>query len=172
MHTHKVIDLIGDYRSFFQDIVLRLTNLSIDVQGLPISHIAYRVETLDEYRRIQDGLIYCSKSWVETQFNGRAISIFELDEPIDLAPGYTCSVIELPAPRAAHTYPDGLEHAAFYMETGFDAFTQQHANLITGYKDRRPYCEPAFIQFDNGTVARFYNMTLRDLVEKQGWVLK
>jgi len=46
---------------------------------------------------------------VETQFNGRAVSILILKEPLLLEDGFTVSMIELPAPRAVHMYPSGLE---------------------------------------------------------------
>ena len=64
---------------------------------------------LPEYENLRDETKNFCSEFVETQFNGRAVSILILKEPLLLEDGFTVSMIELPAPRAVHMYPSGLE---------------------------------------------------------------
>jgi len=78
-------------------------------------------------------------------------------------------LIELPAPREAHTYPTGLEHLGINVGEKLPEFKEKYKDVITGVKDRRPYCYPAFITFENGTSAKFYERSLREVILLQGW---
>ncbi len=163
--------LIGDYEGFFAEVKAGLDGIGIDISRMPLSHLNYRVETAAEYVRVRDGLKAHCRQFVETQFNGRAVSILVLEVPVKLADGYEVSVIELPAPRPAHMYPRGLEHLGIVVGEDLPAFKAKYARVITGVKDRRPYCFPAFITFAGGVTAKFYERDLLEVVRMQGWEL-
>lgn len=169
--VNKLISLIGDYQTFFSDALHRMKTLGMDVQGRPMSHLTYRTETLPEYYFLRDELKQYCGEYVETQFNGRAVAIHILAEPLLLEDGFTVSMIELPAPRRVHMYPSGLESFGVVMEN-LPAFISKHQAQLTGIKDHGEYCQPAFVTFDNDKTAKFYDISLREIVKLQGWEIE
>ena len=168
--THNNIqDLIGNYHAFFSDLLHRMKKIGIKIAGMPMSHLLYRTTTLPEYHYLRDELKkYCSE-FVETQFNDRAVSILILNEPLLLEDGFTVSMIELPAPRAAHMYPSGLESIGVVVGKELPVFIQKHKPVLTGLKDHGQHCQPAFVTFANDKTAKFYDISLREIVILQGW---
>lgn len=139
------------------------------MNGMPMSHLLYRVATIPEYETLRDQLkVFCSE-FVETQFNGRAVSILILKEPLMLEDGFTVSMIELPAPRSVHMYPSGLESIGVIVGKILPEFIKQYNNVLTGVKDHGEHCQPAFITFNNDKTAKFYDISLREIVLLQGW---
>jgi predicted metalloenzyme YecM len=164
--------IIGNYQEFFSDLLHRMKQSGINIHGMPLSHLLYRTVTIPEYEKLRDGLKnYCSE-FVETQFNGRAVSILILREPLLLEDGFTVSMIELPAPRSAHMYPSGLESIGVIVGNPLPEFIEQHSPVLTGIKDHGQHCQPAFITFDNDKTSKFYNISLREIVMLQGWEIE
>lgn len=168
----KIDTLIGDYQAFFADLLHRMKAVDIDIQGMPLSHLLYRTVTLPEYETVRDGLTAFCREFVETQFNGRAVSVLVLEEPLLLAKGFQVSVIELPAPRAVHMYPSGLESIGVTVGNTLPAFIEQHKSVLTGIKDHGEHCQPAFITFDNDKTSKFYDISLEAIVALQGWSME
>jgi len=48
-------------------------------------------------------------------------------------------------------------------------FIKAHNAVLTGVKEHGEHCQPAFITFDNDKTAKFYNISLREIVLLQGW---
>lgn len=168
----KIKQLIGDYETFFSDLLYRLKKLDIDVTGMPMTHLLYRVTTLPEYENLRDQLkVFCSE-FVETPFNGRAVSILILEKPLILEDGFMVSMIELPAPRPVHMYPSGLESIGLFVGESLPKFKNQYKNVLTGVKEHGQYCQPAFVTFENDKTVKFYDYTLRDIVLLQGWTFE
>lgn len=157
-----VQQIIGDYKAFFSDILVRLTKVFIDIEGMPISHLCYRVTTIPEYEKTRDQLKAFCAAYAETRYNERPISMLLLKEPLVLSEDYSVSLIELPAPRTAHTYQSGLEHVGIIVGETLPRFKELYKAVLTGEKDRGPYCQPAFITFDNGKTAKFYERSLQE----------
>ena len=167
----NIQNLIGDYQTFFSDLLHRMKKVSIHIQPMPLSHLLYRTSTMPEYTELRDELKkYCSE-FVETQFNGRAVSILILAKPLLLEDGFTVTMIELPAPRSAHMYPSGLESIGVTIGNNLPEFIRQHNHVLTGVKDHGQHCQPAFITFDNDKTAKFYDISLREIVILQGWTI-
>lgn len=164
--------LIGDYEKFFSILLRNLKSVGIDMSGMPMSHLLYRTSTLSEYEDLRDKLLKFCAEFVETQFNGRAVSILILKKPLVLEDGFTVSMIELPAPRLAHMYPSGLESIGVVVGKELPAFIRKYKSVITGIKDHGIHCQPAFVTFDNDLTAKFYDISLREIVILQGWEIK
>lgn len=162
-------EIIGDYDTFFSDLLLRLRKIGIDVNGMPLSHLTYRATTTQEYVKLRDKLKTFCKEFAETQFNGRAVSILVLRNPLTLEDGFTVSVVELPAPRPAHIYPSGLEHVGIIVGNKLQDFNERYKDKLTGTKDHGIHCQPSFVAFDNGKTVKFYDRPLTKIVELQGW---
>lgn len=168
---NQLRQLIGDYQSFFSDLLSRLKKSGIDITGMPMSHLLYRTTTQSEYEKLRDGIKSLCSEFVETQFNDRAVSILILKKPLVLEDGHTVSMIELPAPRPAHMYPSGLESIGIVVGKNLPEFIKTHKAVLTGVKDHGTHCQPAFITFDNDKTAKFYDISLREIVILQGWTI-
>jgi predicted metalloenzyme YecM len=151
---------------FVASLQEHLAACGIDVSAMPISHVCWRVVTLDGYHEMRHALLPSCSEAAEGIFNGRPISMLWLRE--DLAAGAGTPLIELPAPRAAHVYPDGLEHVGF-VAGDIEAFFARHAATLDGIKDRGSDVQAPFLTFPDGATAKFYRRPLREIVERDGW---
>jgi hypothetical protein len=69
-------------------------------------------------------------------------------------------------------YPSGLESIGVIVGDKLPQFIAQYNHVLAGIKDHGQYCQPAFITFDNDKTAKFYDISLEDIVVFQGWQLK
>jgi len=169
---NNIEKIIGNYQDFFSDLLHRMKKSGINIHGMLLSHLLYRTATMPEYEKLRDELKnYCSE-FVETQFNGRAVSILILEKPLLLEDGFTVSMIELPAPRSVHMYPSGLESIGVIVGKQLPEFINQYNDVLTGVKDHGQHCQPAFITFDNDKTSKFYDISLREIVILQGWEIE
>jgi predicted metalloenzyme YecM len=164
----EIENIIGDYGAFFADLRRRIERTGIDITGYPVSHVAFRTETHDEYLEVRDCLRAFCLSDVENVWNGRPIDKLLLRDPLALGDDFRTSLIELIPPVYRQEYPMGLEHAGIVIGATFDEFIEQHRPLFTGQQDQGPYCQPVYITFDNDRTVKFYRYSLRDVVEKEG----
>ena len=44
--------------------------------------------------------------------------------------------------------------------------------MLTGVKDHGEHCQPAFVTFDNEKTAKFYDISLNEIVTLQGWEIE
>lgn len=168
----KIKDIIGNYEEFFSDLLQRMKKCGINITNMPISHFLYRTTTIPEYEELRNKLKKLCCEFVETQFNDRPVSILILKNPLLLEDGFTVSMIELPAPRAAHIYPSGLESIGVIIGKALPEFINKHNNVLTGVKNHGQHCQPAFITFDNDKTSKFYDISLREIVKLQGWEIE
>lgn len=168
-NSFDITHIIGDYKAFFSDLLYRMHNIGIDCIGMPLSQLLYRVSTVTEYEQLRDQLKPFCREFVETEFNGRAVSIAILKEPLILSRGFTVSVIELPAPRLAHMYPTGLESVGIHVGSDLPEFNRKYRDVLMGIKDHGTYCKPSFVTFDNEKTVKFYDYSLSEIVLLQGW---
>lgn len=161
-------NIIGDYRAFFADLVRRLEEAGIDVANRPLSHLAYRTATHPEYEEVRERIRRFSTADVENVWNGRPIDKLLLSKPLALAGDTKVSLIELIPPPHQRAYPMGLEHCGIVIGESFEEFISTHNSVLTGRQDQGPFCQPAYITFENNRTVKFYRFSLRDVVEKEG----
>lgn len=161
-------DILGDYRAFFADLRARLSAAGIDIAGCPVSHLAYRTATVDEYLRARDRLRACCVAEVENVWNGRPIGKLLLARPLELDGEFAAPLIELIPPPHRQAFPMGLEHVGIVIGGHFDAFCKTHDAVLGGQQDQGPYCQPVYITFANGRTVKFYRHSLKDVVEMEG----
>lgn len=160
--------ILGDYRAFFADLLTRLDAAGIDVSGRPLSHIAYRTGTMDEYRRVRRQILVHCDSEVENVWNGRPIGKLLLREPLPLDASFDVSLIELIPPKHQRTYPMGLEHVGFVLGDEHAEFAVRHRDVLTEQQDQGPWCQPWVITFRNNRSVKFYREGLKEVVEREG----
>lgn len=164
----QVEALIGDYRRFFGDLLERSARAGMLLEGCPVSHLAYRTETLEDYGRLRDRLRALCSADVENVWNGRPIDKLLLEEPLELGDGFRTSLIELIPPVHRQDYPMGLEHAGIVVGDAYDAFRARHRHVLTGQQDQGPFCQPLYVTFGNNRTLKFYRWSLKDVVEMEG----
>ncbi len=164
--------ILGDFAGFYEQQYQRLLALGIDIRGLPLSHLAFRTKTIEEYLEIRNQLEpFCSAN-VENIWGGRPISKMELKTPLVLSREASTSLIELIPPEHADEYQDvyklGLEHIGIVLGEEFENFGKQCAPLITGQQDQGPFCNPFFITFEDQSNVKFYLRSLKEVCILEG----
>jgi predicted metalloenzyme YecM len=159
---------IGDYQCFFEEILSRLARIGIDVESYPVSHVAFRVESIAEYFACRDRLETVSIANVENVWSGRPISKILLRTPLTLGVNHAVGLIELIPPPHRPGYPMGLEHVGFTLGDQFDAFADRYDASITAHQDQGPHNQPLLITFENGRSAKFHRRGLYDVIVMEG----
>ncbi len=161
-------DIIGDYQAFFSLQLGRLNDIHIDISGCEISHLAYRTKTYQEYlgkrKKIET---YCTSN-IENVWNGRPMSIMQLEEPLVLRVGIEVRVIELIPPVHRRVYKMGLEHFGVVIGDDVDEFCRKHRSKLTGQQFQSEECEPYYVTFyGDFTTVKFYRNPLLEICESQ-----
>jgi len=112
-------ETIGDYNVFVLTGLQHLAQVGIDIQGMPIDHIAYRVADINTFDSKKIALLRLSKAWAENEHNGRLIAKFVLRDPI-VIDDRQISLIELPSPKPGIHYNNGLEHFEVVTDDNLD----------------------------------------------------
>jgi predicted metalloenzyme YecM len=122
-----IIDILGDHSPFLNTIFEKLSRLRVDVSGLELDHICYRVETLEMYNSINSRLSKIAERISENEVAGRPISIWKLYDPINFK-GRNINFLEIPAPKNRH-YDEGYQHIEFVIAEPFDDFMAKYASV-------------------------------------------
>ena len=161
-------NLIGDYQAFFSLALRRLSNLHIDISGCELSHLACRTETYEEYLQAREKIERHCISNVENIWNGRPMSIMQLEEPLDLGLGFEVGVIELIPPVHQRIYKMGMEHIGVIIGDSVDEFSRKHRTELTGQQFQSKECEPCYVTFyEDFTTVKFYRNSLLRICESQ-----
>jgi predicted metalloenzyme YecM len=163
----RIEQIIGDYQAFVSDLTQRCAASSIPIENLRMSHLLYRVSSLEEYGQTLEALMGLCDEFVETKFNGRPIAILILKKPL-VIDALSFSTLELPAPREGKVYPSGLESMGVVVGSRLPAFAKEYERILTGIKDQGNLSQPAFLTFDNGKTVKFYDISIQELMIIQG----
>ncbi len=162
------IEVLGDYAQFYAKQAERLRKLGIDIDGLEVSHLAFRTETRAEYLTVRQILETICSANVENIWNGRPISKLLLREPLQLSQNATTSLIELIPPVHQTIYRMGLEHVGIVVGEAFAAFGKSHSHKLTGQQDQGEFNQPYFITFRDHTNVKFYRYSLQQVCIIEG----
>ena len=161
-------DIIGDCQAFFSLQLGRLNDIHIDISDCEISHLAYRTETYEEYLQKREKIErYCTSN-IENVWNGRPMSIMQLEEPLVLSVGFEVRVIELIPPVHRRVYKMGMEHFGVVIGNCVDEFSRKHRPALTSQQFQSEECEPYYVTFyDDFTTVKFYRKPLLEICESQ-----
>lgn len=122
-------EVLGNYEEFVNRIGTGLTILGVKRKLLlQLDHLCYRVETVDRYHEAVQELGKRGVRLTANKINGREISVFELEQPVE-ADGWKIPFVEVPMPKRGQPYSEGLEHAEFVVGN-LKEFEQAHPNLL------------------------------------------
>lgn len=102
--------------AFLDEAFAFITELGLDVSGLPLDHIALRYKNAADVDALANELKEQGEIISDAIIKGRIIYIFKLHQPL-VYKNYSIPCVELPYPAADHKYPnDGWEHIEFVLE--------------------------------------------------------
>jgi predicted metalloenzyme YecM len=166
--NQKSIEILGDYTQFYAMQAERLQKFGIDIDGLEVSHLAFRTETLDEYLIMRQKLETICSANIENTWNGRPISKLLLREPLQLSQNATTSLIEIIPPVHQSIYKMGLEHVGIVVGENFSDFGKLYSHHFSGQQDQGEFCQPYFITFPDHTNVKFYRYSLQKVCILEG----
>jgi predicted metalloenzyme YecM len=158
-------DIIGDYVGFAAQQRDRLLARGIDIAPYALSHLAVRVADWDLYVLQRTLLERHARANRENVWNGRPISLIMLAEPLVVLDGKPVSRIELIPPVHQRVYRMGLEHLGVVVGEGFDAFSRDHRDALTGQQFQSAAVDPVYVLFEDFTHVKFYRRSFFDVVE-------
>jgi predicted metalloenzyme YecM len=162
-----IADIIGDYRAFAVMQRDRLVARGIDIAPYPLSHLAVRVAEWDLYVQQRTLLERHARTNHENVWNGRPISKIVLAEPLEVLDGTPVSNIELIPPVHQRVYRMGLEHLGVVVGEGFDDFSREHRDVLTGQQFQSSAVDPVYVLFEDFTHVKFYRRSFFDVVEEE-----
>jgi len=164
----SIKNIIGDYQAFFLLQLGRLNDIHIDISGSEISHLAFRTKTGQEYLRKRGEIERHCTSNIENIWNGRPMSIMQLEEPLVLSAGFEVRVIELIPPVHRRVYKMGMEHFGVVIGDSVDEFSLKHRPELSGQQFQSEECEPYYVTFyEDFTTIKFYRQPLLKICESQ-----
>jgi len=161
-------NIIGDYQAFFSLQLGRLNDIQIDTSGCEISHLAFRTKTDQEYLRKREEIERLCTSNIENVWNGRPMSIMQLEEPLVLGAGFQVRAIELIPSVHRRVYKMGMEHFGVVIGDFVDEFSLKHRSELTGQQFQSEECELNYVTFyEDFTTVKFYRQPLLKICESQ-----
>lgn len=138
----------------------------MDVRGLQLDHLCYRVGTTERYALLREALCNESELLAETMISGRPIATFRLHAPI-IHGARAIHLVELPAPKPGSAYTEGWEHAEFVVNEDLLAFTQRHAHLNWDLTDLdKPMNADVRLRLGDFSV-KFHRMALDEVIRRE-----
>lgn len=165
--TNSFEELISAAFPFLNTILEDLKNVDIDVSGLEMDHICFRVEYLEQYDTLKSILAKHSVLLVEHDINGRLIASYRLFEPIIIG-AFSIEVFELPAPKKGSPYALGYEHVEFVTDVSLEDFLLRYPNLkwdLSGID--KEINRDIRLQFDSGFSVKFHEQSLEKVVQAE-----
>jgi predicted metalloenzyme YecM len=156
----------GDPAPFLQSILEGLAQNEVDVSGLEMDHICYRVADPARYLQLRKVLDQLGVLLSEITPSGREIATYALEMPI-LFKGKEIPLFELPAPRPDKVYPEGYEHVEFVVQELLDEFLSHYPGLsfdLSGM--HKPVNPEVGLSFGN-IAAKFHTRALRDVIRDE-----
>ncbi len=119
----------NDAQLFAEKLSKQLTLQKINIHPYKADHICFRCESQDDYSNYKSLLNTLGQLLTESPVNGRLISTFKLNKPIESTLG-DIALIELPAPKAGKFHATGFEHVEFVLSESIDNFHKKHPHLV------------------------------------------
>jgi len=148
---------------FLQRLFAALEQNGVDVRGMQLDHLCYRVGTTERYALLRNKLCDKGELLAETMIGGRPIATFRLHAPI-IHGARAIHLLELPAPKPGSPYAEGWEHAEFVVNEDLLAFTQRHAHVNWDITDLdKPMNADVRLRL-GGISVKFHRMALDEVI--------
>ncbi len=158
--------IIGDYDIFLDSVFAMIEDIDLDVEKLPVDHLCYRVETLNEYEEVKNLLSPLGHLLTEAEINGRPISTFKLHQAI-VYKNRSIPMIELPAPKEEKAYKSGLEHLEFVTKEPLQKIVNRYPMVAFETYGIHKKVNPDITLKLGAYCIRFHNDDLETIIKKE-----
>ena len=149
---------------FLDELNKELNLLSINMLGLNLDHLCYRVATETRYSEMKLFLTGVGDLLVESEVGGRPIATFKFNTPI-IYKNLRIPLIELPAPKNNSKYSEGFEHVEAVISQSFAEFMRQHSQLQFDLSAANKKINPEIrIKLPNNISIKFHHQSLEDVI--------
>jgi len=149
--------------AFLEQLFAGLELVGVDVSGMHLDHLCYRVGTTERYAQLKQALCDDGELLAETIIGRRPIATFRLHAPI-IHGHRAIQLVELPAPKPGRPYAEGWEHAEFVVNEDLLPFTERHPLVTWDLGDlNKPVNASVRIRLGDIRV-KFHRMTLDEVI--------
>ena len=149
---------------FLKEILKNLAANQLNINDLFIDHICFRVSSNERYGYLKAHLAKANELLVESEINGRNISVFKLKDPIKIQ-HWEIPLLELPSPKTGSDYQEGWEHLECVTQESLEFFMEQNAHLEFDLKGfSKPVNREIRLKFSCGNV-KFHEQSLEEVIE-------
>ena len=128
MNKITFLEFTSHAHDFLQSLFLVLDKNKIVIEkNWNIDHLCYRTTTDADYVETKKYFFEFSKLLIESEVNGRLISTFKLQRPIQYQ-DWTIDLVELTAPKIGKQPQGGFEHIEVVVDVPFDAIKKRFAH--------------------------------------------
>lgn len=153
-------------KAFLERLFAALELVDVDVSGMQLDHLCYRVGTTERYALLRNKLCDEGELLAETIIGGRPIAAFRLHAPI-IHGTRAIHLVELPAPKPGSPYTEGWEHAEFVVDEDLLSFTQRYPQLIWDITDLgKPMNADVRLRLGDISV-KFHRMALDVVIQQE-----
>ena len=159
MRSMKCETLLGAADPFLSRLFAALEQDGLEVAGYELDHLCYRVSSRERYEALKTGMADYGRVLSEKEIGGRPIATFELTSPIVFA-DRQIPCLEIPAPKAGSSYPEGFEHAEFVIDRPFAEFMAAYPHLDFDTKGMHKEVNPEIRLAYEGFSVKFHHHPL------------
>ena len=128
MNTITLSDFKSQAHDFLRSLFLILDQNKIIVEkNWNIDHLCFRTATEADYVETKKQFSEFSKLLIESEVNGRLISTFQLQQPIQFN-DWSIDLVELPAPKHGKITARGFEHIEIVVDVPFETIKKRWAH--------------------------------------------
>jgi hypothetical protein len=145
--------------TFFQQI----SNVGLDISGLPLDHIAYQASSSTDYEKIFPEFEKLGSLVNEEIIGGRRVAVFKLENPIQYKE-YKIPALELIEPREGQVIESALQHAEFVV-SNFESYLEKYLDIdwdtSSMHREEFPHLK---LNFENGLTLKFLQKPILELL--------
>jgi len=156
-----------NYIAFLNSFFEQLANVSLDISGLPLDHIAYQASSEEDYESKLPEFLKLGELVSEEIIGGRRVAVIRLDKPLSYK-DYEIPALELIEPKDGQRCESDLQHAEFVVDKPFEKYIEQYPeiNWDTNSMHRDEFSHLK-LNFDNGLTLKFLQMPILELLAKK-----
>lgn len=128
-----------------------------------IDHLCFRTSSQENYLLTQKQFQSFSKLLIESEVNGRLISVFKLESPIVFR-DWEIDLIEVPAPKKGKPYENGFEHIEVVCDLDFEEIKSRYVQFQFDESGlSKNFNQELEIAFD-GFAVKFHQLSLESVI--------
>lgn len=163
---NSIHDLLGNPTTFLKTIFKNLQVDGFNANDYFLDHICYRTESAEHYNSLKISLLKENELLVESEINGRNISVFKLKQPIEFL-GREIPLLELPSPKANSFYKKGWEHVEFVIDESLDTFLEKNNHLEFDKKGFSKKLNRDLRRKYDGVSVKFHEQSLEEVIRAE-----